>query len=74
MFVWNRLPNHAHYSDEPFAGDSVGQVLGQRLNVIFKKTYSKVPFGQSPPDKKIQFTSPAGPLLIFVMSGDYEPI
>ena len=24
MFVWNRLPNHAPYGDEPFAGDTVG--------------------------------------------------
>ena len=24
LSIWNRLPNHAHYGDEPFAGDSVG--------------------------------------------------
>ena len=35
--VWNRFPNHAHYGDEAFAGDSVGLGLGQRLNSIFKK-------------------------------------
>ena len=37
MSVRNRLQNHAHYSDEAFAGDSVGLGLGQRLNFIFKK-------------------------------------
>ena len=35
--MWNRLPNHAHYGDEGFAGDSVGLGLGQRLNFISKK-------------------------------------
>ena len=34
MLVRNRLQNHAHYSDEAFAGDSVGLGLGQRLNFI----------------------------------------
>ena len=24
VFVWNRLPNHAHYDDETFTGDSLG--------------------------------------------------
>ena len=37
MLVRNRLPNHAHYDDEAFAGDPVGLVLSQRLNFIFKK-------------------------------------
>ena len=37
MLVRNRLPNHAYYGDEAFAGDSVGPGLGQRLNFIFKK-------------------------------------
>ena len=32
MSVRNRLPNHAHYGDEAFTGDS-----GQRLNFIFIK-------------------------------------
>ena len=44
MLVWNRLPNHAYYGDEAFAGDSVGLGLGQRLNFI-KKNYSKVLLG-----------------------------
>ena len=37
MLVQNRLQNHAYYSDEAFAGDSVGLGLGQRLNFISKK-------------------------------------
>ena len=37
MLVRNRLPNHVHYGDEAFAGDSVGLGLGQQLNFIFKK-------------------------------------
>ena len=37
MLVQNRLPNHAYYGGEAFAGDSVGLGLGQRLNFIFKK-------------------------------------
>ena len=37
MLVRNRLPNHAYYGDEAFAGDSVGLGLGQRLNFILKK-------------------------------------
>ena len=49
MFVWNRLPNHAHYGDEAFAGDSVGLGLGQRLNFILKKTYFKVLLRQNRP-------------------------
>ena len=36
MFVRNRLPNHAFYGDEAFAGDSVGLGLGQRLDFIIK--------------------------------------
>ena len=63
----NRLPNHAYYGDEAFAGDSVGLMLGQQLNVIFKKGT----FGaKSPLMKKILFTSQASPLLIFVMNED----
>ena len=34
MSMWNRLPNHAHYGDESFAGDSLGLGLGQRINFI----------------------------------------
>ena len=34
MLVRNRLPNHAYYDDEAFAGDSAGQGLGRRLNFI----------------------------------------
>ena len=48
MFVWIRLPNHAHYSDEAFAGDSVGLGLGQCLNFILK-SYFKVRLGQNRP-------------------------
>ena len=39
MLVRNRLPNHAYYGDEAFAGDSVGLGLGQRLNFILKKLF-----------------------------------
>ena len=74
MFMWNRLPNHAHYGDESFAGDSVGLGLGQRLNFIFKKLNLRYFWGKIAPDEKILFTSREGPLLIFVMNGDYEPI
>ena len=35
MLVRNRLPNHAYYGDEAFAGDSVGLGLSQRLNFIY---------------------------------------
>ena len=35
MLVRNRLPYHAYYGDEAFAGDSVGLGLGQQLT--FKK-------------------------------------
>ena len=48
MLVRNRLPNHAYYGDEAFAGDSVGLGLGQRLNFILKN-YSKVLLGQNSP-------------------------
>ena len=37
MLVRNRLPNHAYYGDEAFAGDSVGLGLGQQLDFIFEK-------------------------------------
>ena len=72
--MWNRLPNHAHYGDEPFTGDSVGLGLGQRVNLIFKKLILRYFWGKVTPDEKILFTSQAGPLIIFVMNGDYEPI
>ena len=31
LSVQNRLPNHAHYGDEPFTGESIGQEEGRRL-------------------------------------------
>ena len=34
MLVRSMLQNHTYYSDEAFAGDSVGLGLGQRLNFI----------------------------------------
>ena len=52
MFMWNRLPNHAHYGDESFAGDSVGLGLGQRLNFIFKKLILRYFWGKIAPDEK----------------------
>ena len=52
MLVWNRLPNHAHYGDEAFAGDSVGLGLGQRLNFIFKKLILRYFWGKIAPDEK----------------------
>ena len=74
MLVRNRIPNYAYYSDEAFAGDSVGLGLGQRLNSIFKKLILMYFWGKIAPDEKIMFTSLAGHLIIFVMNGDYEPI
>ena len=65
MSVWNRLPSHAHYGDEPFAGDSVGLGLGQRLNFIFEKLILTYFWGKIAPDEKILFTSRAGPALIY---------
>ena len=65
MSMWNRLPNHAHYGDEPFAGDSVGLGLGQRLNFISKKVILRYFWGKIAPDEKILFTSRAGPALIY---------
>ena len=53
MFVWNRLPNHAHYSEEAFAGDSVGLGLGQRLNFISKKLILRDFWSKIAPDEKI---------------------
>ena len=64
MLVRNRLPNHAFYGDEAFAGDSVGLGLGQRLNLIFKKLISKYFFGKIAPDEKILFKSQAGALQV----------
>ena len=52
MFMWNRLPNHAHYGDESFAGDSVGLGLGQGLNFIFKKLILRYFWGKIAPDEK----------------------
>ena len=74
LFVWNRLQNHAHYCDEPFAGDSVGLGLGQRVNFIFKKLILRYFWGKIAPDEKILFTSRAGHMLISVMNRDYNQI
>ena len=56
MLVRNRLPNHAYYGDEAFAGDSVGLGLGQRLNFI-KKIILRYFGGKIAPDEKLLFTS-----------------
>ena len=48
LSIWNRLPNHAHYGDESFAGDSLGLGLGHGLNFIFKKLILRY-FGQNRP-------------------------
>ena len=55
MSMWNRLPNHAHYGDESFAGDSVGLGLGQGLNFIFKKLILRYFWGKIAPGEKILF-------------------
>ena len=55
MLVRNRLPNHAYYGDEAFAGDSVGLRLGQRLNFIFKNIFQGTFRGKLPLMKKILF-------------------
>ena len=52
MLVLNRLPNHAYYGDEAFAGDSVGLGLGQRLNFISKKIILRYFWGKIAPDEK----------------------
>ena len=52
MSVRNRLPNHAYYGDEAFAGDPVGLGLGQRLNFIFKKLILRYFWGKIAPDEK----------------------
>ena len=52
MLVRNRLPNHAYYSDEAFAGDSVGLGLGQRLNFISEKLILRYFWGKIDPDEK----------------------
>ena len=52
MLVRNRLPNHAYYGDEAFAGDSVGLGLGQRLNFIKKKIILRYFWGKIAPDEK----------------------
>ena len=67
MLVRNRLPNHAYYGDEAFAGDSVGLGLGQRLNFILKKIILRYFWGKIAPDEKILFEQ-ASPQLIFVMN------
>ena len=53
MFVRNRLPNHAYYDDEAFAGYSVGLGLGQRLNFILKKLILRYFWGKIALDEKI---------------------
>ena len=68
MSMWNRLPNHAHYGDESFAGDSLGLGLGHGLNFIFKKLILRYFWGKIAPDEKILFTSQTSALLIFVMN------
>ena len=52
MYMWNRLPNHAHYGDESFAGDSLGLGLGHGLNFIFKKLILRYFLGKIAPDEK----------------------
>ena len=52
LFLWNSLPNHAHYGDESFAGDSVGLGLGQQLNFIFKKLILRYFWGKIAPGEK----------------------
>ena len=47
--VQNRLPNHAHYSDETFTGDSMGLVEDRRLSFISKKHNLKVFLRQNRP-------------------------
>ena len=64
LSVRNRLPNHAYYVDEAFAGDSVGLGLGQRLNFVLKKLILRYFWGKIAHDEKILFTSRAGPALI----------
>ena len=64
MLVQNRLPNHAYYGDEAFAGDSVGLGLGQRLNSIFKKLILMYFWSKIAPDEKIMFTSREGALQV----------
>ena len=39
LFMWNRLPNHAHYGDESFTGDSVGLGLGHGLDFFLKNLF-----------------------------------
>ena len=67
MLVRNRLPNHAYYGDEAFAGDSVGLGLGQRLNFIFKKLISRYFGGKMAPNEKILFEQASKSSLIFIM-------
>ena len=52
MLVRNRLQNHVHYGDEPFAGDSMGLGLGQRLNFVFKKLILRYFWGKIAPGEK----------------------
>ena len=52
MSVRNKLPNHAYYGDEAFAGESLGLGLGQRLNFIFKKLILRYFWGKIAPDEK----------------------
>ena len=55
MFVRDRLPHHAYYGDEAFAGESVGLGLGQRLNFICLKLILGYFWGKIAPDEKILF-------------------
>ena len=55
LSIWNRLPNHAHYGDESFTGDSMGLGLGHGLDFIFKKLILRYFWGKIAPDQKILF-------------------
>ena len=67
VLVRNRLPYHAYYSDEAFAGDSVGLELGQRLNYIFKKLILMYFWGKIAPYEKILFEQVSKSSLILIM-------
>ena len=69
MFAQNRLPNHAYYGDEVFAGDSVGLGLDQRLNFISKKLILRYFWGKIAPDERILFEQVSKSSLIFIMKG-----
>ena len=67
MLVRNRLPNHAYYDDEAFAGDSVGLGLGQRLHFIIKKLILRYFWGKIGPDEKMLLKQTSKSFLIFIM-------